>query len=77
MTPPVEAAIRSFKSGAAGGPDGLTPQHLKDLTSKELGQAATSLLETITNLLNQIIIPDKIPGEVCEIFYGARGDGAK
>ena len=44
---------------------------LKDLTSKELGQAATSLLETITNLLNQIIIPGKIPGEVCEIFYGA------
>ena len=67
----VEASIRSFKSGAAGGPDGLTPQHLKDLTSKELGQAATSLLETITNLLNQIIITGKIPGEVCEIFYGA------
>jgi hypothetical protein len=67
----VEAAIHSFKSGAAGGPDGLTPQHLKDLTSKELGQAAITLLETITNLLNQIIIPGRIPEEVCKVFYGA------
>ena len=30
------AAINSFKPGSAGGPDGLKPQHLKDITSEAL-----------------------------------------
>ena len=69
--PQVEKAIRSFSNGAAGGPDGLTPQHIKDLTSKELGFAGSNLLDKLVDFLNHIAIPGKVPDEICPIFYGA------
>ena len=38
-------AIGSFRSGSAGGLDGLSPQHLKDLTCPSAGEAGESLLK--------------------------------
>ncbi|PZC76726.1 hypothetical protein B5X24_HaOG204170 [Helicoverpa armigera] len=37
----LRSAVNSFRSGSAGGLDGLTPQHLKDLTSASAGEADT------------------------------------
>ena len=64
-------AIRSFKRGTSGGPDGLLPQHLIDMTGEELGEPASKLADTLVTLLNTIIYPGKVPPEVIETFYGA------
>ena len=55
----------------AGGPDGLLLQHPKDLTGDSLGDPVSKLLNTITNFINQIIFPGKVPSEVCSILSDA------
>ena len=41
-------------AGSAGGPDGVRPQHLRDLTSnKEAGPALVTALTAFVNLLMQ------------------------
>ena len=35
----VEAAIRSFRAGSSAGPNGMRPQHLKDLLSNRESSA--------------------------------------
>ena len=67
----VPNAIRSFKPGLAGGPDGLLPQHLKDLTGDSLGDPASKPLDTITDFLNKILFPGNVPPEVRKILFGA------
>ena len=63
----VADAIRSFPAGSAGGPDGVRPQHLRDLTSnKEAGPALVTALTAFTNLLMQ----GKCPSSVTPIFFG-------
>ena len=60
VTPPlqvspsaVHAAIQSFSNGSAAGPDGLPPQHLKDL---QVGVTDDSLLlVAVTHLTNQLL----------------------
>jgi hypothetical protein len=42
------AAVKSFMPGSAGGPDGLRPQHLKDLTSASADDAGQRLLYRLT-----------------------------
>jgi len=65
----VTAAIRSFPAGSAGGPDGVRPQHLRDLTSnKETGPALISALTAFINLLMQ----GKCPSSITPIFFGGR-----
>ena len=39
----VRLAIKSFRNGSGGGPDGLLPQHLKDMTVAQLGDSAINL----------------------------------
>ena len=63
----LSAAIRSFPPGSSGGPDGLRPQHLKDLTEKQVGG---SLLASLTNLTN-FILAGKVPEWVRPHFFGA------
>jgi hypothetical protein len=59
------AAIRSFPAGSAGGPDGVRPQHLRDLTSnKETGPALISSLTAFINLL----LHGKCPNFVTHLF---------
>ena len=64
-------ALRSFKTGVSGGPDGLTPQHLKDMCEDSLGEPATKLVDTLVDFMNLIIYPGKVPWEICHIFFGA------
>ena len=51
----VNDAIRSFPPGSAGGPDGLRPQHLKDLLLSRSVMGATHLLDAVTHFTNFVI----------------------
>ena len=64
-------ALRSFKRGIAGGADGLTPQHMRDMCEESLGEAAHNLIDTMVKFFNTVVYPGKIPWEVCPTFYGA------
>ena len=64
-------ALHSFKKGAAGGPDGLLPQHLSDMIGEALGEPASKLADTLVTFMNTIVYPGKVPTEVTETFYGA------
>jgi len=63
----VEMAIRSFPAGSAGGFDGLRPQHLKDLTSRQVGG---SLLQALTAFVN-LVLAGETPERICPVFFGA------
>ena len=67
----VKLAIKSFKPGSSGGPDGLLPQHLLDLTSEEIGEPAIRLLDALCNFFNKIVFPGNVPKEICATLYGA------
>ena len=56
----VHRAVMSFPAGSAGGPDGLRPQHLKDLVQcRESGQAFVAAL---TGSADSVIsfLPDNV-----------------
>nr|XP_049694318.1 uncharacterized protein LOC126054131 [Helicoverpa armigera] len=63
-------AIGSFRSGSAGGLDGLSPQHLKDLTCPSAGEAGESLLKELTALTN-LMLSGKVDETVIDVLYGA------
>ena len=67
----VKRAIKSFKPGSSGGPDGLLPQQLQDLTSDDIGEPAVKLWETLCNFFNKIIFPDNDPSQMCSILHCA------
>ncbi|XP_072937198.1 uncharacterized protein [Epargyreus clarus] len=66
----VLSALMSFKHGSAGGLDGFTPQHLKDLTCGATGEAGRVLLEDITQLIN-FMLQGKVNNDITAILYGA------
>ena len=70
-TEEVKKAIGSFKPGLTGSPDGLLPQHLKDLTTDVLGEPGMILLDKISRLMNEILYEGRVPEEVCKVLYGA------
>ena len=47
-------AIRSFPSNSAGGPDGLHPQHLIDLTSASAERGGRELLTALSSFILHI-----------------------
>ena len=60
--------IRYFPAGSSRGPDGLTPQHLKDL----LGEGSDArLLEALTSVTN-IMLAGELSQEINEVLYGER-----
>ena len=65
----VAQAIRSFPSGSVGGPDGLLPQHLKDLTSNSTGFGGKMLLEALTSFTN-LVLSGNTPVEMQPLFFG-------
>ena len=67
----IQKAIRSFGKGVSGGPDGLLPQHLMDMTGEALGQPAEALLNALVNFYNLIVYPGEIPTQILPTFYGA------
>lgn len=66
----VIAALSSFRSGSAGGLDGLSPQHLKDLVCSGAGEAGESLLKELTALVN-LMLCGKVNEVVIDVLYGA------
>ena len=63
-------AIRSFPNGSVGGPDGLSPQHVKDMirpTTIDGGAALTSALARFVNL----VLEGKTPLTIHPFFLGA------
>ena len=66
----VRRAIASFPNGSAGGPDGLRPQHLKDLTGASAHEGGAALLRALTALVN-LILKGKTPKQIRPYFFGA------
>ncbi|XP_050557471.1 uncharacterized protein LOC126911958 [Spodoptera frugiperda] len=66
----VRGAIDSFRNGSAGGLDGLSPQHLKDLTCSSAGEAGESLLRELTALIN-LMLSGNVNESVIDVLYGA------
>jgi hypothetical protein len=66
----VRRALSKFTQGSSGGPDGLSPQHLKDLIVKNSGMAGTSLIDALTEVTN-IILSEAVPREILPFLYGA------
>ena len=51
----VVGAIKSFPCGSAGGPDGLRPQHLKDMVCSSAGGGVSCLLRALTAFINLVL----------------------
>ena len=66
----VKWGIGSFKKGASGGPDGLRPQHLVDMTGQGLGETGDRLLETTADFINHLVLPGKVNENAQATFYG-------
>ena len=62
-------AALSFPAGSAGGPDGLRPQHLRDLLLSS--DSGPELLSTLTAFVNLVLV-DGLPARVAPIFFGGR-----
>ena len=66
----VMKAIQSFPNGSSGGPDGLRPQHLKDLIFSSAGLGSSVLMESLTAFVNFVIRGD-VPIAAQPFFFGA------
>ena len=62
--------ITSFPNGSGGGPDGLLPQHLKDLTGSSAWDGCVSLLTSLGGLLS-LIQEGRTPSHIHLLFFGA------
>ena len=62
-------AIKSFPNGSAGGPDGLRPQHLKDMTNSFEG-GGHSLLLALSSFI-RLVLAGKTPPSIRPFFFGA------
>ena len=66
----VARAIRSFQCGSAGGPDGRSPQHLKDMIGAEEEGGGHQLLRALT-LLTNLILEGKASPNAFPYIFGA------
>ena len=65
----IKRAVMSFPAGSSGGPDGLRPQHLKDLLNCR--EAGPDLLTALTAFIN-VTLAGRCPADVAPIFFGGR-----
>ncbi|ESN90537.1 hypothetical protein HELRODRAFT_166211 [Helobdella robusta] len=65
----VLVCLKTFPKGTSGGSDGLTPEHLKDLTSSKTD--SIDLINSITAFINMILNGD-CPPDVAPYFFGGR-----
>ena len=66
----------SFPVGSSGGPDGLRPQHLKDILKSPTGSALpsnsiSSFLSALTSFVS-LVVNGGVPEVVRPLFFGAR-----
>ena len=64
-------AIKSFRNGAAGGPDGLKPQHLKDMIGSRTGKKCEFFLSALA-LFVDLILSGKTPESMRPFFFGSK-----
>ena len=65
----VRRAVLTFPAGSAGGPDGLRPQHIRDmLLSREGGSELLSALTAFVNM----VLAGRCPKDVAPVFFGGR-----
>ena len=67
----VRRAIMSFPNGSAGGPDGLRPQHLKDLIGPAAIVGGPLLLSALTSLVN-LMLRGETPVPIRPFLFGAK-----
>ena len=65
----VSKAVLSFPAGSAGGPDGLSPQHVKDVIRVE---GPTGVLALRLSDFTNTVLSGAIPYDVKPLFFGAR-----
>ena len=65
----VRSAILSFPAGSSGGPDGLRPQHLKDMLSIDL--EGVGFLSALTGFVNTVLA-GHCPAAIVPFFFGGR-----
>ena len=63
-------AICSFPCGSAGGPDGLRPQHLKDLTCESAERGGKELVRALSAFILHVL-EGNTPVSVRPFFFGA------
>ena len=66
----VVGAIQSLLCGPAGGPDGLSPQHLKDMVCSSAGGGVSCLLRALTAFIN-LALKGKTAHFACPFLFGA------
>ena len=66
----IRQVIRCFPNGSAGGPDGLRPQHLCDLTGTSAGKGGILLIQALTCFVNHVLAYGT-PEHVKPFFFGA------
>ena len=66
----MSCAIQSFPNGSAGSPDGLRPQHLKDLLNAPAGRDGEELLRALASCVN-LTLEGKTLLSVQATFFGA------
>ena len=62
-------AVRSFPNGSAGGPDGLKPQHLKDMLRPTANDGRT-LISALAQFV-ALVLQGKTPLSIRPFFFGA------
>ena len=65
----VRKAILSFPAGSSGGPDGMRPQHLKDLL--QCRESGSDFLTAVTAFVN-LVLAGRCPTDVAPILFGGR-----
>jgi len=65
----VRQAVLSFPAGSSGGPDGLRPQHLKDLVLCR--ESGSDFLAELTLFVNSVLA-DSCPQDIAPYFFGGR-----
>ena len=63
-------AIRTFPCGSAGGPDGLRPQHLKDMIGPGSGAGAEALLPALVAFV-YLVLNGECPESIRPFFFCA------
>ena len=61
-------AIRSFPCGSAGGPDGLRPQHLVDLTSASAKRGGRELISALSSFIHHVL-EGQSPSSTQPVFF--------
>jgi len=65
----VRQAVLSFPAGSAGGPDGLRPQHIRDLLMCREG--GPEFLSALTAFVN-VVLAGRCPLNAAPVFFGGR-----